>query len=220
MFDLSETDLGARILGCGDGPAAFNAEATRRGARVTSVDPLYAFTRSEIRERIDASYEDMLEQTRQNAGEFAWDTIGSVEELGRLRLEAMEAFLDDYDRGLDEDRYVSGELPNLPFKDQAFDLALCGHFLFLYSTRLDLEFHLASIQELTRVASEVRVFPLLALGGDQSPFVPQCVAELSGSGFDVTIDLVPYEFQLGGNRMMRVRRAHGVAARHDRDQEV
>lgn len=28
MFDLSESDLCGRILGCGDGPASFNAEMT------------------------------------------------------------------------------------------------------------------------------------------------------------------------------------------------
>jgi hypothetical protein len=31
MFALSEEDLSKRILGCGDGPASFNAELTRRG---------------------------------------------------------------------------------------------------------------------------------------------------------------------------------------------
>ena len=31
MFALSDDDLTLRILGCGDGPASFNAEANRRG---------------------------------------------------------------------------------------------------------------------------------------------------------------------------------------------
>ena len=33
MFDLSAADLGRRILGCGDGPASFNAELTAQGGR-------------------------------------------------------------------------------------------------------------------------------------------------------------------------------------------
>jgi len=41
MFGLADADLGRRIVGCGDGPAAFNAEATARGARVVSCDPIY-----------------------------------------------------------------------------------------------------------------------------------------------------------------------------------
>lgn len=36
MFALSSDDLALRILGCGDGPASFNAGATRRGMAVTS----------------------------------------------------------------------------------------------------------------------------------------------------------------------------------------
>ena len=43
MFDLSDQDLKGRILGCGDGPASFNAELTKKGGKVVSVDPLLAF---------------------------------------------------------------------------------------------------------------------------------------------------------------------------------
>ena len=42
MFALDEADLGGRILGCGDGPASFNAEMSAQGRAVVSVDPLYA----------------------------------------------------------------------------------------------------------------------------------------------------------------------------------
>lgn len=34
MFALTDADLDGRILGCGDGPAAFNAVATPRRVRV------------------------------------------------------------------------------------------------------------------------------------------------------------------------------------------
>lgn len=212
MFGLSVEDLGRSILGCGDGPAGFNAEATRRGSRVTSADPLYGYDRDAIRGRIDDTFDDMLKQTRLNADEFVWDRVGSVEELGRLRMSAMEDFLADFDPGRQRGRYVVAGLPALPFDDASFDLALCGHFLFLYSAQLDLPFHLAALRELCRVALEVRVFPLLALGGRPSPFVEPCVAELSAAGFGVTIDRVPYEFQRGGNELMRVRRKPRSAA--------
>ena len=40
MFDLSDEDiLSKRIMSVGDGPASVNAEATRLGGRVLSVDP-------------------------------------------------------------------------------------------------------------------------------------------------------------------------------------
>ena len=48
MFALGASDLNGRILGCGDGPASFNAEATRFGHRVISCDPIYRFGTEEI----------------------------------------------------------------------------------------------------------------------------------------------------------------------------
>jgi hypothetical protein len=206
MFALEESDLRLRIVGCADGPASFNAEATRRGAEVVSCDPLYAFAEAVVRERIQLTSAEILEQTRKNAGNFVWTTIASVDELGLVRMAAMSTFLDDYERGLDERRYVAAALPDLPFPDAAFDLALCSHFLFLYSERLGADFHTAAVRELCRVAKEVRIFPLLSLDGERSPFVETVGETLSDLGLVTSLAVVPYEFQRGGNQMMRIRR--------------
>ncbi len=207
MFALTDVDLGSRILGCGDGPASFNAVLTKGGGRIVSVDPLYRFSRDDIRERIRRTCTEVLEQTRKNAHEFIWTNIKSVEQLGRLRLAAMEEFLADYPQGLTEKRYVEGELPRLPFPDRSFDLALCSHLLFLYSEHLSEDFHVESIQELCRVAGETRVFPLLELGSRKSRHVPAVRTRLAAAGYAVSIETVPYEFQRGGNQMMRVKAA-------------
>src|SRR5688572_23440972 len=79
MFALTDDDLGTRILGCGDGPASFNAEATRRGSNVISCDPIYRFEVDQIRERISATYDVILAQTRRNEHEFVWSSIRSVD---------------------------------------------------------------------------------------------------------------------------------------------
>ena len=206
MFALTDADISRRILGCGDGPASFNAEATTRGASVASADPIYQWDAEQILARITATYDDVLEQTRRNQDEFVWDSIGSVDELGRVRMQAMRTFLSDYARGKAESRYVYAALPTLPFDSLSFDLALCSHFLFLYSIQLGEVFHAAALEELCRVAHEVRVFPLLALGGQPSPYVTSCAERLRTLGFDVSIERVPYEFQRGGNEVMRIRR--------------
>ena len=206
MFALTESDLGLKILGCGDGPANFNAQATRRGSVVVSCDPIYRYDVQRLRARIAATYDEILEQTRRNANEFVWNTIRSVEELGQVRMAAMNDFLDDYPAGRTTGRYVDAELPDLPFGDSSFDLAVCSHFLFLYTTQLGASFHRRAIRELCRVAREVRIFPLLALGAVPSPFVEPVAAEFGEDGFNVSIEDVPYEFQRGGNRMMRIQR--------------
>jgi hypothetical protein len=206
MFALSDDDLGTRILGCGDGPASFNAEATRRGSHVISCDPIYRFDGDQIRERIASTYDVILTQTRRNEHEFVWSSIRSVDELGDIRMAAMNDFLRDYAEGKAQGRYVDAELPAIPYTDMSFDIAICSHLLFLYTTQLGEAFHRSAILELCRLAPDVRIFPLLALGGTPSPFVDPMAAELRHHGFNVSTEEVPYEFQRGGNKMMRIRR--------------
>jgi hypothetical protein len=204
MFSLSPDDLKRKILGCGDGPASFNAELTGRGGNITSVDPVYHFSADKIRQRISETYDDVIGQTRKNQDRFIWQEIGSVEELGRIRMSAMTKFLEDYPEGLVQKRYVPGELPSLPFGDKEFDLALCSHLLFLYTDNLSLEFHLRSLEELCRVSNEVRIFPLLDVNTNRSIYVDRLVDFLRVGMQDVTEVKVPYEFQKGGNKMLRI----------------
>lgn len=213
MFALTEADLQLTILCCADGPASFNAEATSRGARVVSCDPLYRLEARQIRDRVSATYRQVLDQTQRNADEFVWDMIPSVEELGRVRMAAMEMFLDDYEAGKIQGRYVDAELPVLPFHDRTFQLALCSHFLFLYTNHLDESFHFASIREMCRTAVEVRIFPLLALGGATSPYVDPAIDALRVAGYDASIEAVPYEFRRGGNQMLRIRAIESTSSR-------
>ena len=129
MFGLTEADLKYRILGCGDGPAGFNAELSKRGGYVISIDPIYIFKTAQIRSRISETYETVMAQMCGNPSNHVWGTISSVEELGRIRMAAMESFLSDYEAGKDEGRYIAGELPSLPFLSGSFDIALSSHFL-------------------------------------------------------------------------------------------
>jgi hypothetical protein len=207
MFALDERELSESILGCADGPASFNAEATERDGRVVSCDPLYRAGADDIRARIAATFDEVVEQTRKNAHEFVWRAIPSIDALIRIRRSAMTRFLDDYTAGRAAGRYVDAELPSLPFGDGEFGLALCSHFLFLYSAQLGEDFHVAAVRELCRVAQDVRIFPLLALGATPSPHVAPVGDALRRDGFIVSIDTVPYEFQRGGNQMLRVTRA-------------
>lgn len=207
MFSLSDDDLKLKILGCGDGPASFNAHLTARGGHVVSCDPLYQFSAEQIRQRIDATYETVISQTRQNQERFVWNVIASPDELGRVRMAAMNDFLDDYTQmdGTQNSRYVTAELPDLPFPDKSFDLAVCSHFLFLYSDNFSLEFHQQSIEAMCRAAREARIFPILNYNATLSPYVEPLTARLTEAGYAVSIETVDYEFQRGGNQMMRVK---------------
>jgi hypothetical protein len=203
MFALSEGDLQGRVLGCGDGPASFNAEATVAGIRVVSIDPLYAYTAPEIERRVSEIFETVVSQTRAQAHRFVWDRFSDADSLGLARLNAMQRFLLDYKMGKKAGRYVAASLPDLPFADGSFDLALCSHLLFLYSDHLSLDEHIAAVRELLRVAREVRIFPLLSLSGEPSPYIIPLCKLLSNEGYAIERQVVPYEFMRGGNTMLK-----------------
>jgi hypothetical protein len=202
MFGLTGDDLQLRILGCGDGPAGFNSVLTERGGSVISIDPIYVFDTAQIRSRISETYETVMAQMRMNQTDYVWSTISSIDELGRVRMSAMDVFLADFDAGKKEGRYIAGDLPSLPFESGKFDIALSSHFLFLYSTHLSAEFHLQALQEMLRVSHEVRVFPLLTLDGASSPHLHFVTEHIAKHGFCVEVKRVPYEFQRGGNEML------------------
>ncbi|MFN9174829.1 MAG: SAM-dependent methyltransferase, partial [Synechocystis sp.] len=86
------------------------------------------------------------------------------------------------------------------------ELCVCSHLLFLYSEHLSFDFHAASIHELLRIAPEVRIFPLLKLDGEPSPYLELVLEELSKKGCSVQVQSVTYEFQKGGNQMLRISR--------------
>ena len=50
------------------------------------------------------------------------------------------------------------------------------------------------------------MFPLLQLGGAPSPHVAGVREALAASGVRAKVEPVPYEFQRGGNHMLRLRR--------------
>jgi SAM-dependent methyltransferase len=209
MFNLTPDELQLNILDCAGGPASFNAEMKHQGYEVISCDPIYQFSAGEIAQRVQDTYQSVIDGVKATRESFVWQDIQSPEHLGQIRMAAMQKFLDDLRLGIQQGRYITAELPTLPFDSDRFDLALCSHLLFTYSDLLSQEFHLASIQELCRVATEVRIFPLLNnFSTAISPLVPLVMKELTTQGYKVEIHQVSYEFQKGGNQMLQVQRCN------------
>jgi hypothetical protein len=203
LFDLDPPALaGSRVLDCAAGPSAFTAVASAVGADVTAVDPMY----ERGVEALADTCRDAIERTEdrlvaEDHG-FNWEEYGDPETRCRYLRGAAERFLADYARR--PDRYHDEGLPDLPFDDGAFDLALSANLCFLYSDRLDRSFHEAAVAELARVAEEVRIFPLITLEGERSPYVEPVIDALADAGRDAAVRPVPYEFIPGGNEILVV----------------
>jgi hypothetical protein len=195
MFALSDQDLDGSILDCAAGPSSFNAEMHARGKKVISIDPLYAFSGQQIRDRVQQVRDTMIDQVREQPSQFVWDYIRSPEHLEEIRIGAMERFLDDFGDG-SRDRYIDASLPEVPAGQ--FDLALCSHFLFLYSDHLDARFHVDAIEAMLSVAREVRIFPVTDLAGRASPHLDEVREH-----FSTRVEPVEYELLRGANQMLR-----------------
>lgn len=204
MFNLTPEELKLNILDCASGPASFNAEMTKQGYNVISCDPVYYFSVEEIKQRIQDTYSTVVNGLKANLDCYVWQDITSPDRLGEVRMTAMEKFLLDFECGLKEGRYLPHGLPVLPFNNFQFDLALCSHFLFTYSEKLLEEFHLAAIREMCRVAKEVRIFPLLNISGEVSPVLENVMNKLEMQGYSLEVKQVLYEFQKGGNQILKV----------------
>ncbi|MCM1270408.1 MAG: SAM-dependent methyltransferase [Ruminococcus flavefaciens] len=205
MFQLNESDVSKNIAGFGDGPSCFNYEATQQGYSVTSFDPIYQFSKDELKKRIDDVRITVMQQMRENINNYVWTNIKNLEELENIRMSAMRSFLSDFEKGKQDGRYIYHELPNrLIYADDSFDIGLSSHFLLMY-TVLGYEFHIQSMTEMLRVCKEIRIFPIVDLDANKTDLISK-VINYFDKRYDVEIRKTQYEFQKGDNNMLIIRK--------------
>jgi len=200
MFSLTADDMQRRILDAGGGPASFNASWP---GPIISIDPVYAFSADQIQQRIETTFDVVIGGLKKNASGYLWAAIPSPDDLGAVRMAAMQDFLTDYRMGK-MGCYVAGMLPYLPFAADSFDLVLCSHLLFTYSSLMDEATHKAAVLALLHVAPEVRIFPLIDTSGSDSPHLKPLREMLHTMGHRSEIVPVDYHFQRGANEMLRI----------------
>nr|WP_232229102.1 class I SAM-dependent methyltransferase [Paenibacillus zanthoxyli] len=204
MFGLSEEELkGRTVLDCPGGACAFTARANALGAQAVSADIAYYYPPLPLEEKGLEDIRHTMNQLEKAQAGFKWDYFLSVEELRAHRSRALEECIADLKRH--PDRYVPAVLPELPFEDERFDLTLSAHFLFMYGDRLDYDFHLKSLRELLRVTRrELRIYPLVDLSGNRYGQMDDLLAQIAEDGCTAEEVQVPYEFQKGTGRMLRI----------------
>lgn len=208
MFDLDLRALkGARVLDCPAGPASFAAEAGRQGVLVTACDPRYSEPLTRLRARCRRDVKAVVARVVEARDTFRWHYYRTPRRLAALRLRALARFCADYAAGRRAGRYVRARLPRLPFPDGSFDLVLSGNLLFGYDRHLPRGFHEKAIKELLRVSrGEVRVFPTVGDRGRPFPGMARLLAKVRSWGATARLQKVPFEFQKGADRMLRIAR--------------
>ncbi len=215
IFDLDEQmPAGGRVLDCPAGASSFTAEAYLKGIDVTACDIMYNIHADELFEKGDKDIQHVFEKFDEVSHLYTWSYYKNKDDVISRRKRALELFIHDFRKGLATGRYVRAELPELPFPDKHFSLVLSGHFLFLYSDRLELDFHMKCLKELVRVCSgEVRVFPLVGLDAKPYLHLDDVITSLENTGANVEITKTPFEFQTGSSKIMILTR--NIEGNHD-----
>ena len=206
MFDLTQEDLHSSILEYGCGPSAFNVQQTLNQHRIVSCDPLFVLDKDTLSSKASMIFANTADEIEKDYSDFSHK--GSLEQLIADRKKGMNLFFEDYHSGKEQGRYMGVTDDHLPFKDFSFDFALVSHYLFEDLYDQTVEFHLAVIRELARVAKEVRIFPLTDRHSNTSEFLGPVLLGLQQENYGVEVREVPFHFHHSGNAMLRVWAQH------------
>lgn len=97
--------------------------------------------------------------------------------------------------------HQTGNLDKLPFKNDEFELALSAYQVFNHHDEQKIY---ALISEMSRVAFEVRIYPLCDDKGVLNPYLGIIMARLQAANLKVEIRAVNYEAFKGSNAMLRI----------------
>lgn len=187
MFDLDvEALAGVSVLDCPAGASPFGAQLRARGGTVTSVDPVYDQDTETIAARVATNLAGARGWLAAHAAHIDWDYLGSPDAYLRACELAADLFTVDYTSH--REHYRAAALPDLPFPDGTFDLALSAHLLFAYPQHLDPHDHVAALLELARVTrGEVRVHPVCDPTATRYPHLDHVRAVLAEHDVDTEL---------------------------------
>ena len=129
-----------------------------------------------------------------------------VNEVVLLRETATRNFLNDFELGKKQKRFISHRLPDETFfKNNSFDLGLSSHFLLMYDY-FGIDFHIKSVTEMMRVCREVRIFPTINLHGQESRVLPQLIEYLHRNQYTVELLPVKYKYNNSGRDLLKIKK--------------
>lgn len=204
MFDISDASLQANLLEYGCGASAVNTELHQQGTTMVSIDPLFALSKPELIQKVTDGFDERAEQVLADQTQFNVDNYGGMDAFLASRRAGIDIFFADYNAGVEEGRYQALVDGALPFDNFAFDLALSSHYLFANAADDAVAYHLETIQELARVAKEVRIFPLIERAGTPSVLLGPVLLGLQQANLGAEVREVSCALYPEGNAMLRV----------------
>lgn len=204
MFDLTiEEQRNFKILDAPAGACSFTAQGRHLGYDITATDIAYYHAAEQLSQKGKEDIKHAVEGLTKVKEKYIWNYFDSLEQLERHRNSALDECVKHMEKS--PEYYIPAVLPTLPFDNHHFDMILSAHFLFMYADRFDLNFHLDTLKEFTRVARrEIRIFPLTDLFGNRYVHLQEFLDYAESLGWLIEERKVPYEFQMNGNSMLRL----------------
>lgn len=205
MFGLTDHLLKLKILEFASGPTTVNKELNQKGTYIRSYDPWFSTDFEGMQSRFLNHFQEQLKRVEKHPERFDFNKYGGIETFLHKRKQGVEEFFLDYPKGLKEERYCPFSPKKTPFSNSSFDLVLCSNYFFADIPEQDLNFHLQWIQELTRVANEVRIYPLTDQTGQVSQLLGPTLLALQQHSYQVAIEEVPFRLVPNSKAMLRIR---------------
>ncbi len=208
MFDLTEDVFHSSILEYGCGPTAINAIVHRQKQQnVVSCDSLFALPLNELKREVTRLFDLRVKELRADQYQLDTSFYGGLESFIEARRAGCVLFFDDFVEGVNEGRYLSAQLP-LSFENATFQYALSSHCFFTNFSQEKAQIlvaeHVEAIKELSRVAHEVRIFPIINRAGEASSLLGPVLMALQQENYGVEVREVPFSLYPKGNAMLRV----------------
>lgn len=198
MFMLKEDLLSnGKILDIASGASSFTAELNQKGYEAIAVDPLYTLTSEEI---YDFGKQEIMiasQKLSKNEQLFTWNNYESLKHHDEIRRHSLHQFIESYRKDKHKERYITAQLPFLPFENDTFSLIFCNHFLFLYQEQFDYNFHLDSIKEMIRITKKggsILIYPLVGFKDEMYPYLGDLIKALNNNGVVAKIDDTKFQF--------------------------
>ncbi len=202
MFSLTDRELKKNILDCGARQSSFNAQINKIGGNVVSVDEWYQQDFKTIEKNSKLATQNTLEFIRDNAKDYY--NFDQKIDHSKKHQHALDLFLNSYEKGAKTGTYVNYDLSKMPFKDCQFDLALCSHLLFDVRGNLEIEHYQSIIEELSRIATEVRIFPLNNIHGVPYEHLGELMLDWQNKNFRIEVQETEFNSPKFGNAMLRI----------------
>ncbi len=168
------------ILNCPGGPSTATKELLHLGNNSVAVDPMYVKTQKELQEISLKNFELIKAKHEEKKKQFSDYSLSdeAFDRLVNVMKKTFAVFIEDYEEHKKKGHYIVASLPNLPFKDNQFDICWSTNLLFIYSHKkygggavfdsLSYQWHVESILEILRVSKEVYIVPVSKRYTDES----------------------------------------------------